>query len=258
MKNLTTFVVDDMQLSLDMLVNELSLNPDIEIIGTATTIIDAAKFLQNNQPDILFLDIILGNHTAFDLLEILPNLNSKIIFVTASDEFALKAFKFSAIDYILKPYSSNEIKIAIQKAKNNLNSSNLQLQVLQEHITNRSNSTNTITLNTAKKIHIVTIKNIIKCESTNNYTTFYVNNKNSNTTYNVLDIIQIVVSKPLKYYTELLKDYGFIRVHQSFLVNKYYIKEFIKNDGGYLILLDKSTVYVSQRLRNFVLKEIKK
>ena len=110
MKKITSIVVDDIPEALEMLCRDLEHNfSEIEIIGKASSVIEAAKLLHKKQPDILFLDIMLGDGTGFDILEIVPNLQSKIIFVTASDEFAIKAFKFAAIDYILKPYSNEDL-----------------------------------------------------------------------------------------------------------------------------------------------------
>ena len=114
MQQQTAILVDDMPQALEMLIQDISNNhPMIKIIGTANSVVSAAKILQKKQPDILFLDIMLGDGTGFDLLEIIPNLKSKIIFVTASDEYAIRAFKFAAIDYILKPYSDEELKNVI-------------------------------------------------------------------------------------------------------------------------------------------------
>ena len=133
MDKLTSFVVDDIPEALELLTNDIKKNyPEIEIIGKATSVVEAAKKLQKNKPDILFLDIMLGDGTGFDILEIVPNLNSKIIFITASDEYALKAFKFSAIDYILKPYSLEELTIAINKAKVQVKPKEEQLNVLKK------------------------------------------------------------------------------------------------------------------------------
>ena len=117
MQQLTCILVDDIPDILEMLEKDVNrLFPNIQILGKANSVIEAAKTLRKQDPDILFLDIMLGDGTGFDLLEIYPHLSSKIIFVTASDEFALKAFKFAAIDYVLKPYSDQDLKTAVDKA----------------------------------------------------------------------------------------------------------------------------------------------
>ena len=243
MKELTAIIVDDMPVALEMLKNDISNNhSEITIIGKAKSVVEAAKLLRKQQPDILFLDIMLGDGTGFDILEIFPDLKSKIIFVTASDAFAIKAFKFAAIDYILKPYSDEDLATSIEKAQSQIQPDKEQLNVLQEAVTAPNDKPTKISLHTSEKIIVVNIEEIIRCKSDNNYTTFYFKDKS-----------KILVSKTLKYYADILKEVGFLRVHQSHLVNIKYIKEFIKSDGGYLILSDKSNIPVSVRKRNEVL-----
>ncbi|QTD38242.1 response regulator transcription factor [Polaribacter batillariae] len=244
MKKITAIIVEDNPLALEMLTSDISNNhTEIDIIGTATSVVEASKLIRKKTPDILFLDIMLGDGTGFDVLEIFPDLQSKIIFVTASDAYAIKAFKFSAIDYILKPYSESDLEIAIEKAKNQIQPDKAQLEVLQQAITSPNKKPEKISLHTSDKIIVVNIYDIIRCKSDNNYTTFYFN-----------DGSKILVSKTLKYYADMLKEVGFIRVHQSHLINTKYIKEFIKSDGGYLLLTDTSNVPVSVRKRAEVLE----
>lgn len=246
MKKLTAILVDDMPIALEMLQSDISKNHlEIKIIGTAKSVVEASKLLGKSQPDILFLDIMLGDGTGFDILEILPNLKSKIIFVTASDEFAIKAFKFAAIDYILKPYSDEDLANAIKKATNQIQPNKEQLSVLKESISSSTNRSKKISLTTSEKIIVVNLDDIIRCESDNNYTTFYLENNQ-----------KILVSKTLKYYADLLKGNEFLRVHQSHLINTKYIKEYIKSDGGYLLLKDTTTIPVSVRKKNEVIEAL--
>lgn len=246
MQQQTAIIVDDMPQALEMLEQDISNNHlMIKVIGTANSVVSAAKLLHKQQPDILFLDIMLGDGTGFDLLEIIPNLSSKIIFVTASDEFAIRAFKFAAIDYILKPYSDEELQNAIEKAIYQIHPKNQQLSVLQESISTPNQLPKKISLHTLDKIVVVSLDEIIRCQSDNNYTTFYFENGT-----------KLMVTKTLKFYADLLKDNSFLRVHQSHLVNTKYIKEFIKSDGGYLVLKDKSTVSVSVRKRAEVMESL--
>jgi two-component system LytT family response regulator len=246
MKKLTAILVDDMPAALEMLTHDISRNhSEIEIIGNAKSVVEAAKLLQKKQPDILFLDIMLADGTGFDVLEIFPELQSRIIFVTASDAHAIKAFKFAAIDYILKPYSDKDLAVAIEKAQNQIQPNKDQIQVLQETVSVTGNTPTRISLHTSDKITVVDIDDIIRCKSDNNYTTFYLNNQQN-----------ILVSKTLKYYADMLKELGFLRVHQSHLINTKYIKEFIKSDGGYIILKDKSNLPVSVRKRTEVIEAL--
>lgn len=247
MKTLTAFVVEDIPEALEMLCNDLEKNhPELTLIGRATSVVAAAKQLQIKQPDILFLDIMLGDGTGFDVLELVPNLNSKVIFITASDEYAIKAFKFSAIDYILKPYSLEDLSTSIQKATSQITPKQDQIDVLKEIIKNPYHKPSKISLHTSERVIIVEIDDIIRCQSDNNYTTFHLKNEQ-----------KILVSKTLKYYANILISLGFIRSHQSHLVNKKYIKEFVKSDGGYLVLNNHFNVPVSARKRSEILEILK-
>ena len=237
--NFTSFIVEDNPLALEMLSNDITnYHKELTIIGTANSVVTAAKFLQKQQPDILFLDIMLGDGTGFDLLEILSSLTSKIIFVTASDAYAIRAFKFAAIDYILKPYTNDDLENAIKKAKQQITPLQEQLSILKNAVKNPNNLLEKVSLHTQDKIIIVNITDILYCKSDNNYTTFYMENET-----------KILVSKTLKYYTDILNNLGFIRVHQSYLVNSKYIKEYIKSDGGYLLLNNNKSIPVSVRKR---------
>lgn len=246
MKKLTAILVEDQPQALEMLHNDLTqYHTEIEVIGTAKSVVEASKLLRQTQPDILFLDIMLGDGTGFDVLEIHPNLTSKIIFVTASDEFALKAFKFSAIDYVLKPYSNEDLSNAIEKAKSQVQPDKEQISVLQQSINQPNKRPQKISLHTSDKIVVVNLDDIVRCKSDNNYTEFFMQ-----------DDSKILVSKTLKFYADMLKEFQFLRVHQSHLVNLHYVKEFIKSDGGYLVLNNKKTVPVSVRKRNEVVEAL--
>ncbi|CAL2106373.1 two-component system, LytTR family, response regulator [Tenacibaculum sp. 190524A02b] len=246
MQKLTAILVDDMRSALEMLENDLTVNhPEINIIGTAKSVVEASKLLRKKQPDILFLDIMLGDGTGFDVLEIHPNLSSKVIFVTASDEYAIKAFKFAAIDYVLKPYSNDDLDNAILKAKQQLSPNQEQLSVLHDSITYPNQRPKKISLHTSDKIMVVDLDDIIHCKSDNNYTEFYMKNQQ-----------KLLVGKTLKYFSDILSEYDFLRVHQSHLINLQYVKEFIKSDGGYIVLTNNSSIPVSVRKRNEVIEAL--
>ncbi|MDO6745164.1 LytTR family DNA-binding domain-containing protein [Tenacibaculum soleae] len=248
MKKLTAILVEDQPNALAMLKNDiLTFHSEITIIGTAKSVVEASILLRKKQPDILFLDIMLGDGTGFDILEIHPDLSSKVIFVTASDEFAVKAFKFAAIDYILKPYTTDDLSNAINKAKNQLKPDKEQLTVLQQSIKQPNQRPQKISLSTSDKIIVVNLDDIIRCKSDNNYTEFF-----------LIENQKILVGKTLKYFADMLKEFDFIRVHQSHLVNTQYIKEFIKSDGGYLVLKNKKTIPVSVRKRQEVILKLEK
>ena len=245
--NYTAILVDDMSTALQLLQSDLESNhPEIKIIGTAKSVVEAAKLLRIESPDMLFLDIMLGDGTGFDLLEIIPDLKSKVIFVTASDEYAIKAFKFAAIDYLLKPYADNELQKAIEKAKLQIAPNQERISILKESLKTPSAKPTKISLHTLEKISVVSISDIVRCVSDNNNTQFFLKDEK-----------KIFVTKTLKYFADMLKECGFMRTHQSHLVNLNYVKEFIKSDGGYLILTDNSNVPVSVRKRSEVLEILK-
>ncbi len=241
---LTAIIVEDMPDALQLLKSDLKANhPEIKIIDTAQSVVEAAKSLRNTEPDILFLDIMLGDGTGFDVLEIFPELRSKIIFVTASDEYAIRAFKFAAIDYVLKPYSSEELGQAIDKAKKQIQPNKERLNILKDTLSAPEQKPDKISLHTLDKIIIVNLDDIIRCESDSNNTIFYLQ-----------DGQKIFVTKTLKYFADMLKNYQFLRVHQSHLVNLQCISAFIKTDGGYLMLKNGENIPVSVRKKNEVME----
>ena len=193
MKNLTAILVDDIPAALQLLASNIQQkHTSISIIGQAKSIVEAAKLLQKEEPDILFLDIMLGDGTGFDLLEIFPNLRSNIIFVTASDEYAIKAFKFAAIDYILKPYSDKDLQLAIQKASLKIKPDKEQFRILKDAISLPNQRPQKISLHTLDKIIVVDLNDIIRCKSDNNYTEFFFSDKT-----------KILVTKTLKTFSNL-------------------------------------------------------
>lgn len=245
---LTAVIVEDMKDAMALLKSDIEKHhTNVKIINTAHSVVEAAKVLRKVQPDILFLDIMLGDGTGFDILEIFPDLKSKIIFVTASDEFAIKAFKFAAIDYVLKPYTHNELKEAIDRAKQHLRPNKERLAILKDTLIAPEKKPNKISLHTLDKISIVNIEDIIRCESDSNNTMFYLKDGN-----------KIFVTKTLKYFADLLKPIDFLRIHQSHLVNSQYISAFIKTDGGYLLLKNGDNVPVSVRKKAEIIEILDK
>ncbi len=233
----TAILIDDMPQALTILENDLNdLFPEIKIIGTAESIVDAAKLLRRQTPDFLFLDIMLGDGTGFDLLEIFPNLSSKVIFVTAYEEHAIRAFRFSAVDYLLKPINPEELRQAVEKAKRQLSQNNEHLSVLKETFNNPNTLPKRISLHTLEKIAVVNISDIVRCEADGNNTLFYLNSGG-----------RIFVTKTLKEYEKMLAGHKFYRSHQSHLINTDYIKAYIRKDGGYLKMKNGDNVPVAVR-----------
>ncbi|MEL6672377.1 MAG: LytTR family DNA-binding domain-containing protein [Bacteroidota bacterium] len=219
--------------------------PDIEVIGEADGVVSGAKLLREKKPDVLFLDIHLNDGTGFDILEILGGVDYGVIFTTASDEHAIRAFRFSAIDYLLKPVDPDELVEAVAKAKQSIGTEQAQVETLLETVKKKDQPLTRLALNTLEKIHVVQLPDIVRLESSANYTIFHFKDKR-----------QLLVTKTLKEYDQLLNNYGFIRVHQSHLINRQMIKEFVKIDGGYLVMTDGTEVPVSSRKRASVMQMI--
>ncbi|MEX1002224.1 MAG: LytTR family DNA-binding domain-containing protein [Crocinitomicaceae bacterium] len=230
-------IIDDIPEAITVLKADLENYCDnIQVVGSAEGVVSGAKAIKELQPDLVFLDIQMKDGSGFDLLEILPDKNFKLIFTTASDEYAVKAFKFSAVDYLLKPIDPDELIEAVNKIKEQ-KAPTERIELLKENFKQPKR----IALNTMDKIHIVNVEEILRCESNINYTLFY-----------FTDETKLLVTKTLKEFDKLLSEYGFIRVHQSHLINVNYIKEFIKSDG-YIIMKDGSRVPVSTRKKQVLM-----
>lgn len=237
-------IIDDIEQARITLKKDLQVyTPDVDIIGEANGVVEGAKLLKQVKPDILFLDIQMQDGSGFDLLDILKEINFKIIFITASDAHAIKAFRYAAIDYLLKPVDPDELISALKKYREHSLNENEKYQLLNDTLKNTHKPHERLALHTMDKIHIVNIHDIIRCESNINYTEFHFCNGK-----------KLLVTKTLKEFEDLLSDQGFYRVHQSNLVNTKYIKEFVKTDGGYLIMTDGCNVPVSTRKRPEVVK----
>ncbi len=231
-------IIDDNKLAIASLKADVEDHcPQVEVVGSAEGVIEAAKLLKEIEADILFLDIHMNNGTGFDLLDILDTSKYQVIFTTASPDFAIKAFQYAAVDYLLKPIEPKRLIEAVSKVKSDKPLDSAQIKILKD-----SDAPEKIVLSTTEEIRIVEIKNIIRLESSNNYTTFYLD-----------DGSKTLVSKTLKEYA-FLNDSGFYRVHQSHQVNLSKVQAYIKSEGGYILMKDESRVPVSVRKKPEVMK----
>jgi two-component system LytT family response regulator len=214
--------------------------PQIGITGSATNNKDAARLISLHQPDLLFLDIQLKDDSGFNLLKLLPDKSFEVIFVTAFDNYGIQAIKFAALDYLLKPIDIDELVAAVQKAedKSRDKQHNRQLDILLSHVKNDKKHLK-IALPQQKEIRYVAVNDIIRCEADNTYTFFYLSNGD-----------KILVSRSLKEYTDLLEPNGFLRTHQSHLVNMAFVKSWLKEDGGLLLLNNGDKIPVSRPNRD--------
>ena len=239
---LKTLIVDDEAKGRNTL-NQLLLLLDapIDVIGEAASVQEAVAQINNLQPELVFLDIMMQDGTGFDVLEQIQFKNFQLVFVTAFDEYALKAFRYAAFDYITKPIDPD----LLQKTLNRLQKwqENKSIEQKIEALIQNKSRINKLALHDAQGIQLVRLQDIIHCESQNNYTQFYVVGRKP-----------ILVSRTLKEFDELLTPEGFFRVHQSHLINLNKIKQFIKQDGGYVEMEDGSRIEVSRRKKEELLK----
>jgi two-component system LytT family response regulator len=241
---LRAIIIDDIEDARKTLKRDLELwCPEVTVIGEAGGVVEGAKLLRTVQPDVLFLDIQLQDGSGFDLLDILKDISYRIIFTTASDSHAIRAFRFSAVDYLLKPIDPDELKDAVQKLAEKRKGEENSFELLKTNITEKHRRQEKLALHSLDKIHVVSISEIIRCESNINYTTFHFAGGK-----------KILVTRTMKDFDDLLNGQGFYRVHNSHLINTKYIKEFVKTEGGYLIMEDGTSIPVSSRKRPEVIK----
>ncbi len=217
----------------------------IETVAEAENVETGLAAIEKYNPDIILLDINMPDGTGFDLLRKTDNTRFKVIFITAYEEFAVKAFEFSAIDYILKPVDPQKLFNAIDKARRVVEQENmsLKLNALFANLENSADDNKKLVLKTAENIYIVNTRDILRCESDAGYTEFY-----------MVDGKKILVSKNLKDFDEMFDGYGFYRIHQSHLINLQYIDHYSKTEGGAVIMKDNSELPVARRKKESFLK----
>lgn len=224
--------------------------PQILSIHEAKGVAEGLSSIKSYKPDLVFLDVEMDDGTGFDLVQQLGEYDFQLIFITAHNKYAINAFKFCAIDFLLKPIDPSDLVLAVNKAINQIKSKNLQQQVdlLKEIIQNsgiNKPKEKKIALNDGNVIHYIKIEDIIFCKADGSYTVFQ-----------IMGSQKIMVSHILKEYEDLLTDYGFIRTHHSYLVNLKKIVKFDRSEGGQLFLQDNHSVPVSTRKKEMVLDSL--
>ena len=214
--------------------------PELDVVAEASTVADAYAAIVELRPQLLLLDIQLQGETGFDLLQQFTQLNFEVIFVTAHDQYGVQAIKFSALDYLLKPVLLPELQQAVAKAAIRIQQKQQgeQLQNLLRFIGAGPKDQQKMALPLQDEIRYAAIRSILRLEASNNYT--YVLLENGE---------KLLVCKTLKEFAGMLEPYGFIRTHQSHLVNGHFVKSYLKEDGGSLLLTDKTRIPVSKAHR---------
>lgn len=236
MKTCKAVIIEDEERSTIVLQNLLETYcPDVKVVGNATSVQDGIKTVNALQPDILFLDVQIVGGTGFDILEKLNNTRVSVIFTTAYDHYALKAFKFSAIDYLLKPIDIDELKIAVKKvtAPNQQAEDEFKIKNLLSNIKNPSEDP-VLLVSTLEAVEFVRIREIIRCEAQGAYTQLILKDTKS-----------VMVSKVIKEFEFLLQEYGFYRVHQSHLINLREVRKYIKSEN-YLLMRDGAQIQLAR------------
>jgi two-component system, LytTR family, response regulator len=248
-KTFRALIVDDIENSRITLLHDLKeYCPQIHVVGEADSVKSALDKINTLKPEVVFLDIQMGDGTGFDLLTQLKEIQFQVIFTTALDSYGIKAIKFSALDYLLKPIDPDELVKAVGKLTQNEKSKTIQdsINLLIENMKGAAGPGNKrIAIHSLEKVHMIHIDDIIRCESQGAYTIFHLKQKE-----------QILATKNLKEFEDLLEPHSFIRVHHSHLINFAYLKEYVKKDGGYAVMVDKSEVPVSFRKKKTLLDMI--
>lgn len=240
-------IVEDEKHAQETLTALLHGQPEFELAGVASSIDEARTLVPALKPDLVFCDVMLPPHTSFEWLKTYNHLPFEIIFTTSFEEYAIKAFRLAAVDYLLKPLSIEEFLIALEKFKARKRSGETTDHIRQLFANlNAPVAQARIALPTLTGFLFVPIKDIVRCESDNTYTTFF-----------TLDKRTIIVSKTLKECERMLTDFNFYRVHNSHLINLDYITEYVKGEGGLVKMTDGSHVDVSRRRKEEFLKHLK-
>ena len=239
-------IIEDEPKSLAMLQNMLrEYAPEVHVLGTAQNVREGTRLLGEVSPDLVFLDIAMPDGDGFEILEQIKSPDFQVIFTTAYEEYAIRAFDFSAMNYLLKPISSEDlIKVIDQfRSQRSVNEQQLQMAILQTSLKERFER---IALPTMEGLEFLPVQSIVRCEADGSYTNFFMK-----------DGRQIVVSKGLNHYEKLLTPAMFYRVHHKHLINLQCIKRYVKGSGGYVVLNNGETVDISVRRKEGFLQAIK-
>ena len=244
---ITATIVDDEPYSCETLATLLERYcPDVKVLDICYSAASALKSINEQKPQLLFLDIEMPHMNGFELLEKLPDIDFELIFTTSYDQYAIKAFRFSALDYLLKPIDQDDLRKAVQKAVTSTDHvSPQQIKVLLEKINHPSLVVNKIAIPTLEGLQMILIESIIHCEADRNYTIIFTKGKQ-----------KIIASKTLKELEELLEDYPFIRVHHSHIVNLNEVEKYVKGEGGYLMMSNGANIDVSRSRKEFLIKKL--
>jgi len=244
---ITAIIVDDEPDCCESLVILLERYcPEVKVLDICYSAESALQSIREHEPKILFLDIEMPFMNGFELLEKLGTINFELIFTTSYDQYAIKAIRFSALDYLLKPIDREELQISVQKAvQRNQHPLPQQLDMLLQKLKHPAMAVNRIAIPTMEGFQLLPVESIISCESQSNYTHLFLKDKR-----------KITASRNLKEMEEILEDYPFVRIHHSHIININEVEKYIKGEGGYLIMTDGSSINVSRSRKELLLKKL--
>ncbi len=242
-----TIIIDDEQDCCDVLATLLERYcQEVTILDVCTSAEDGLNALMKNKVDLVFLDIKMPHMNGFELLERLHPFDFSVIFTTSYDQYAIKAIRYRALDYLLKPVDKDELQVAVRKATERLTPLLAQqLELLVQRVSKPSQMVNRIALPTMEGLHIIPADSIISCASSSNYTIL-----------TLKDGKKLTVSRTLKEIEEMLEGHPFFRVHHSYLVNLTEVRRYIRGEGGMLIMSDETSIDVSRSKKDQLLKEL--
>src|ERR1051326_9188620 len=230
--------------TLSMLLKEYC--PNVHVIEQCGDGQSGAEAIKKLNPDLVFLDIEMPHMNGFEMLEQFSEIPFAVIFTTGYDQYAIKAFRFSALDYLLKPIDHEELKKAINKIDQHVSVPlPQQLEILLQRLQHKPSGINKVALPTMEGLQMIAVDSIMSCASDRNYTVLMLKDKQ-----------KIIVSRILKDIEEMLEDYSFLRVHHSYIVNLNEINKYIKGEGGYVIMNDGSSIDVSRSRKEILLKKL--
>jgi two-component system, LytTR family, response regulator len=243
---LKAILIDDDQSNLSGLNEKLLKHcPQVQVISSCENAEEGIKAIESGKPDLVFLDIEMPVMNGFLLLQQLTYRDFELIFVTAYDHYAIRAIKYSALDYLVKPVEIDDLKAAVTKAKINRNSrtSQLQMELLLEHLNNKQPKR--ITIPTSDGLRFINIEDIVYLEASNNYTNIYLSTNQ-----------KLLVSRTLKDFEDILPSDIFLRIHHSTVINKYYVEKYIRGEGGQVVMRHGNVLDVSKRKKSEFLQAI--
>ena len=250
MDRLKAILIDDEPRGISSMQKLLQINcPEVNVVGSCTGADEAVEMVRNLGPDLIFLDIAMPVKNGFELLKELNGSNFEVIFVTAHNQFMIEAFHFSAIDYLLKPVEDNLLVDAVNRAKKRIEekSGNKNIETLLHNLKQKQSPQKMrICIPSLKGFQVIELDDILYAESSGNYTNLYfANNK------------MVCTSKPMHEYEKLLEDAGFVRIHKSILVNLLHVKEYLRGEGGSVILSNGHEVEVARRKKDLLIAKMK-